>query len=130
MFEEEDRSAYAVNSLIDVNSSHRIFYNSASESVITFGNKTFRRVSINDETTTQERKAQNSSTLSGVIDPVRVLSIRSDPIRSDPVRSGPIQTGPINILPTAANIQIREVLHSKWHKPTSLTNSYNIKMTR
>ena len=89
MFEEEDRSAYAVNSLIDVNSSHRIFYNSASESVITFGNKTFRRVSINDETTTQERKAQNSSTLSGVIDPVRVLSIRSDPIRSGPVRSDP-----------------------------------------
>ena len=34
--------------------------NSASESVITFGKKkTFRRVSINEETTTQERKAQN-----------------------------------------------------------------------
>ena len=31
--------AYAVNSLIDVNSSHRIFHNSASESVITFGKK-------------------------------------------------------------------------------------------
>ena len=97
---------YAVNSLIDVNSSHRIFHNSASESVITFGKKTFRRVSINEETTTQERKAQNLSTLSGVIDPVRVLSIRSDRIRSDrirsaPVRSGPVRPGPILVLPTA-----------------------------
>ena len=68
---------YAVNSL------HLNFHNSASESVITFGKKTFRRVSINEETTTQERKAQNLSTLSGVIDPVRVLSIRSDPVRSN-----------------------------------------------
>ena len=60
-----------------VNSSHLIFHNSALESVITFGKKTYRRVSINEETTTQEKKAQNLRTLSGVIDPVRVLSIRS-----------------------------------------------------
>ena len=69
---------YVVNLLIDVNSSHHIFHNSASESVITSGKKTFRRFSINEETTTQERKAQNStspvfSTLSGD---------RSDPIRA------------------------------------------------
>ena len=44
-FEEESKTiAYAVNSLIDDNSSHRIFHNSASESVITSGKKkkTFR----------------------------------------------------------------------------------------
>ena len=76
------------------NSSHRIFHNSASESVITFGKKTFRRVSINEETTTQERKAQNSSTFAGVIDPVRVLSIRSGSIRSDPIRSAPVRSDP------------------------------------
>ena len=61
---------YAVNSFIDVNSSHSIFHNSTLESVITFEKKTFRGVSINEKTTTQERKAQNLSTLSGVIDPV------------------------------------------------------------
>ena len=68
MFEEKD--AHAVNLLIDVDSSHRVSHNSALESVITSGKKTFRRVSINEETTTQERKVQNStfpvfSTLSG-----------------------------------------------------------------
>ena len=84
---------YAVNSLIDVYSSHRIFHNSASESVITFEKKNISSL-INEETTTQERKAQNLGTLSGVIDPVRVLSIRSDPIRS----------GPILVLPTAGYI--------------------------
>ena len=70
-----------------VNSSKGIFHNSVSESVITFGKKTFQRVSINEETTTQERKAQNLSTLSGVIDLFRVLSIRSDPIRILPTAS-------------------------------------------
>ena len=71
-----------------VNSSNRIFHNSTSESVITFGKKTFRRISINEETSTQEGKEHNLSTSSVVIDPVRVLSIRSDPIRS--IRSDPI----------------------------------------
>ena len=75
-----------------VNSSHRIFHNSASESVITFGKKTYRRVSINEETTTQERKAQNLSTLSGV-DPVRLVN---------PIGSGPVRSGPVLVLPTAS----------------------------
>ena len=35
------------------------------------------------------------------IEPVRVLSIRSDPVRSGPVRSGPIRSDPIRVLPTA-----------------------------
>ena len=69
MFEKEI-VVYAVNSCIDVNSSHSIFHNSTSEFVITFEKQTFRRVSINEKTTTQERKAQNLSMLSGVIDPV------------------------------------------------------------
>lgn len=77
---------YAVNSLIDVNLSCHIFHNSASESVIAFGRETFWRVSMDEGMTAQERKAQNLSLLSGVIDPVRVLSIRfqSGPVRSDP----------------------------------------------
>ena len=104
--------AYTVNSLIDVNSSHRIFHNSASESVITSGEKAFRRVSINEESTTKERKAQNSTSpafsmlsgdhllLAGILLLIRSVFcqsdlIRSDPIRSDPVRSGPVQSGPV-----------------------------------
>ena len=115
--------AHAVNSLIDVNSSHGIFHNSALESVITSGKKTFRVVAINEETTTQERKAQNStspvfSTLSGgdfVIDPVRVCQsgqepdpVQSDSTRSDPVaRFDPIRSGPVRFDPGFANGHFR-----------------------
>ena len=97
--------AHAVNSLIDVNWSHRIFHNFSSESVINSEKKkTFRRVSINEETTTQERKAQNLtfpvfSTLSGdhlllagILLLIRSVFCQSDPIRSGPVRSDPIRS--------------------------------------
>ena len=83
----------------EVNSSHLIFHNSASESVITSekkNKKTYRRVSINEETTTKERKAQNSTspvfrTLSGdrLLLAELFLLIQSVFCRSDPIRSGP-----------------------------------------
>ena len=93
--------AHAVNSLIDVNSSHRIFHNSSSESIINPGKNTFRRVSINEKTTTQERKAQNStfpvfSTFSGdrLLSAGILLLIRSVFCQSDPFRSGPVRSDP------------------------------------
>ena len=73
--------ASAVNLLIYNNSSHRIFHNSASESVSTFRKKTFRWVSINEEMTTQERKSQ--------------LLIWSEFCQSDLIWFGPIWSDPI-----------------------------------
>ena len=52
---------------------------------------------------TQERKAQNLSMLSGVIDLVRVLSIRSDPIRSDLIRSDPIRSNTVQSDPVRSD---------------------------
>ena len=78
--------------------------------------KPYRWVSINEETTTQERKSQgfHVSIFGGELcwsgpirsDPIRSGPVRSDPIRSDPIRSGPVRSGPvrsdpIRVLPTA-----------------------------
>ena len=112
MFEED--SAYAVNSLIDDNSSHRIFYNSPSESVITSEKKTISMDSINEETTIRKRERHRIRLLlssAGCLVTVYFwweFCYRSgpnfvNPIRSDPIRSGPVRSGPVRSCPGFAN---------------------------
>lgn len=93
----------------------------ASESVITFGEKkTFRRVSVNDETTAQERKAQNSisplfSTLSG--DRLLLVGILLF-IRFEFCRSGPVHPVRSRFCQQLAGLEIRSAFFytSLWAK--------------
>ena len=73
---------------------------------------------INEETTTQERKAQHStsplfSTLSGdrLLLAGILLLIRSEFCQSNPIRSCPVRSGPIQILPRALIVHPQFNIH-------------------
>ena len=100
---------YAVNSLIDVNSSHRISHDSASESLITSVKKKTKKK--RGDNYTREKTTEFEHVV--WCNRIRTGPVRSGPIRSDPIRSDPgFANGPLKWLFSFCSRSLRVCLFS------------------